>query len=181
MRFTTTLAYLSACLAVPATARSIFSPSVFPGEDHKIPGESPLYLCDGDHSDDLVQITKVDISPNPPKPGQDLVITATGTVSNTIQDGAYAQVTVKLGLIRLLSQTFDLCQQVGNIDLKCPLEAGNLTVSHTVTLPREIPPAKFNVVADVYTTDDAPITCLTANVDFLPKRPFGAYEDNEDL
>lgn len=36
-------------------------------DDHKIPGESPLKLCDGDHKDDILKITKVDLSPNPPK------------------------------------------------------------------------------------------------------------------
>ncbi|KOS17953.1 Phosphatidylglycerol/phosphatidylinositol transfer protein [Escovopsis weberi] len=181
MRFTSSLLCLAACLTAPAAAASIFTPSVFPGEDHKIPGKSPMYLCDGDHQEDILHITEVDIAPNPPKAGQDLVITASGFTSKDIDEGAYAKVTVKLGLIKLISQTFDLCEQVGQIDLKCPIEKGNMTITKTVSLPREIPPAKFNVVADVYSADDEPVTCLTANVDFMLRRGSLMYEDNEEL
>ena len=68
-----------------------------------------------------------------------------------------------------------------NIDEKCPLE-GAKTVRKNVELPKEIPPVrKFNfhllvkltvlqgqytVLADVYTDDDEPITCLEASVKF---------------
>lgn len=67
MRFS--VACLSACLA-PATALSIFndgnSLDVIANEDLKIPGESPLELCAGEHADDIVIIKRVDLVPNPP-------------------------------------------------------------------------------------------------------------------
>lgn len=66
-----TAAFLAGLLA-PATAASIANgqaSSVFPrGDDLKIPGDSPLELCPGDHTLDLVEINRVDLSPNPPKP-----------------------------------------------------------------------------------------------------------------
>lgn len=70
MRFSVAVACVSACAAQVA-ALSIFNgngPAALAGDDdHVIPGESPLQLCDGDHDQDLVVIKKVDLSPNPPQ------------------------------------------------------------------------------------------------------------------
>jgi hypothetical protein len=71
--------------------------------------------------------------------GQDLVIKASGTVSEPIEDGAYVVLQVKYGLIRLISTRADLCEQVKNVDLECPIDAGHLTLTKTVELPKEIP------------------------------------------
>lgn len=71
MRFSTITACLTA-LAAPIAAASIAngqSPNLVKrGDDNKIPGDSPLEFCPGDHSKDLVEINKVDLSPNPPRP-----------------------------------------------------------------------------------------------------------------
>ncbi len=48
--------------------------------------------------------------------------------------------TVKYGLIKLLSTKADLCEQIGNVDLKCPLEKGKMVITKSVDLPKEIPP-----------------------------------------
>jgi hypothetical protein len=67
MRLTTVL--LSAIYAVSVAA----SPSWVPGgqvaisEDFKVPGDNPLHFC-GDPKDDILDIEKVDLSPNPPQP-----------------------------------------------------------------------------------------------------------------
>ena len=57
-----------AALLVTASCLNIFSGNqdVIADENLKIPGDSPLELCQGDHKDDLVQIEKVDLEPNPP-------------------------------------------------------------------------------------------------------------------
>ena len=36
-------------------------------EEFKVPGDNPLYFCD-DPADNILDIEKVDLSPNPPKP-----------------------------------------------------------------------------------------------------------------
>jgi hypothetical protein len=68
MRFSSAIiAVLSAGLA-PALAMSIFpggEQSVL-GDDNKIPGESPLELCDKSHDNDIIHIESVDLAPNPP-------------------------------------------------------------------------------------------------------------------
>ena len=66
MRFSVALAFLSAA-AAPALGVSIFDKkAIATDDDHKIPGESPLELCPGEHSDDLITIKSVDLAPNPP-------------------------------------------------------------------------------------------------------------------
>lgn len=88
------------------------------------------------------------------------------SVSKTIAQGAYVNLQVKYGLIRLISTTADLCEQIQNVELECPIEKGLISITKSVDLPREIPPGKYTVLADVYTVDDEPITCLTATVTF---------------
>lgn len=90
---------------------------------------------------DPIQIESITISPDPPRPGQDLTVKVNAQVSETIEDGAYADVTVKLGLIKLLEKHFDLCEEarIANATVQCPVESGSYTVQHTVALPREIP------------------------------------------
>jgi len=36
------------------------------GDGDPVPGENPLKYCQKDHSDDLLTLEKVDLSPNPP-------------------------------------------------------------------------------------------------------------------
>ncbi|KAF3072471.1 putative phosphatidylglycerol/phosphatidylinositol transfer protein precursor [Trichoderma pleuroticola] len=181
MRFSTTVAYLAACLAAPATALAIWGDSASALDASlKVPGENPIEYCSADRDDDLIEIKKVDLAPNPPKPGKALLITASGVVKKTITTGAYVKVTVKYGLIQLLSTTADLCEQLDNVDLACPLENGQMTITKSVDLPSAIPPGTYSVLADVYSADDEKITCLKATVNF-PRPSLGSFENTEEL
>ena len=51
---------------------------------------------------------------------------------------------VKYGFITLIRQTADLCDQLGNVDLKCPLEKGDMILTKKVDLPKQIPPVCCN-------------------------------------
>jgi hypothetical protein len=180
MRFSTTVAYLAACLAAPATALAIWGESASAlNAGLKVPGDNPIEFCNADRDGDLIVIDKVDLSPNPPKPGKALLITASGNVKETITKGAYVKVVVKYGLIQLLATTADLCEQLGNVDLSCPLEPGKTTITKSVDLPSAIPPGTYSVVADVYSADDEHITCLKATVNF--PRPSLSFQESEEL
>ncbi|KAB8272712.1 Phosphatidylglycerol/phosphatidylinositol transfer protein [Aspergillus minisclerotigenes] len=175
MKFLSTAAALLVCLApVSTTARSLdffkSSQSPIQAQSISVPGNNPLEYCN-DPSGDILDIKKVDLSPNPPLPGKTLVITASGTLHEKIEEGAYVLLEVKYGLITLLRQTADLCEQLVNVDLKCPLEPGVMTLTKQVDLPKQIPPGKYTVQADVFNSDDEHITCLKAlNIEF--KGPF---------
>ena len=75
--------------------------------------------------------------------------------------------TVKYGLITIIRQTADLCDTIQKVDLACPLKKDEEThLTKAVELPREIPPGKYSVIADVYNKDEKKVTCLTATVEF---------------
>jgi len=136
-------------------------------ESLTVPGESPLEYCEPNHDKDLLLIEYVDLTPNPPVPGATLTIEAVGTFLEDIDEGAYVILQVKYGLIRLVNTKADLCEQVKNVDLDCPIKKGKTTITKDVEIPNEIPPGKYTVLADVYTKDDTHIICLTATVSFL--------------
>ncbi|KIJ68363.1 hypothetical protein HYDPIDRAFT_24649 [Hydnomerulius pinastri MD-312] len=147
--------------------------------DQEVLVETPVHTMEGwSYTDcglatDVVQLKSLTVSPDPPKPGEDLTVTAVGTAVKTIEDGAYADVTVKLGLIKLLTKSFDICQEASaaNASIQCPIEQGEYTVVQTVALPKEIPQAKFTVAVRAYTADEEDMLCLDLKVDFM-KRPF---------
>jgi len=134
-------------------------------EEFSVPGENPLLFC-ADPKDNILTIDKVDLGPNPPEAGKKLSITATGKLNKDVEEGAKVHLQVKFGLITLINQETDLCDQVKNVDLECPLEKGDLSLTKDVDLPGAIPPGKYTVLADVFTKDGDKITCLTATVWF---------------
>lgn len=120
--------------------------------------------------------------------GKTLTIEAKGVLRERIEKGAKVLLVVKYGLITLIRQTADLCDQLVNVDMKCPLEKGDMILTKKVDLPKQIPPVccnrlrirssgsklihpclqgKYSVHADVLTEDGKTITCLEGvNIEF---------------
>ncbi|KAI9845280.1 MAG: Phosphatidylglycerol/phosphatidylinositol transfer protein [Thelocarpon superellum] len=158
---------LAACQVASETLPFFGSQQTLHGIDDKldVPGDSPLQYC-RQSDDDILVIEHVNLSPNPPVPGQNLSIEAAGIFKKDVEEGAYVNLQVKYGLIRLVNTKADLCSQVEQVDLKCPIKKGETLLTKTVEIPKEVPPGKYTVLADVYTVDDEKITCLTAEVTF---------------
>ncbi|KAH0534214.1 hypothetical protein FGG08_007190 [Glutinoglossum americanum] len=131
-----------------------------------IPGDSPMEHCRPSFEDDILTIERIDLTPNPPVPGQTLLIEARGTLSEEVLEGAYVNLQVKYGLIRLVNTRADLCEQIKNVDMECPLKEGDAVMKKEVDIPKEIPPGQYTVLADVFTADNKAITCLTAQISF---------------
>ena len=74
-----------------------------------VPGKSPIEVCDYS-SKQLLTLDEITISPNPPEAGANLTFTAKGTLDKTITDGAYVEVDVRYGFIKLIHQTYDICK-----------------------------------------------------------------------
>jgi len=111
--------------------------------------------------------------------GTTLKISAKGILSEDVEDGAKIHLQVKYGLITIIRQEADLCDTVKKVDLECPLKKDKETeLEKSVDLPKEIPPGKYTVVADVLSKDDKKITCLTATVEF--KRGGAVAVDGEE-
>ncbi|CEP23920.1 unnamed protein product [Cyberlindnera jadinii] len=138
--------------------------TILPGEE-PVPGDSPVAICDASQKQ-LLTIDLVDIVPNPPARGANLTVAAVGHLHELVEEGAYVDVDVRYGYIKLISQTYDLCDEVGEVDLKCPLKPGEYKLSKTVEIPNEVPPGKYVVYARAFTKDDKYLACITATVVF---------------
>jgi len=165
---------LPIALATSTAARSVWplgdsQAAIQNAPDLAVPGKNPLTFC-AESKDYLFTVEKVDLDPNPPKAGSELEILATGTLDKDVEKGAKATVQVKYGLIKILTLNVDLCDKAEDIDLKCPVKKGPITIKKTVKLPDEIPPGKYTVNANVVSKDDEQITCLNAIVNFSRNR-----------
>lgn len=166
MRFSATVIALVFAGVNALTLRGDDQAIVATGDELDVPGQSPLKFCEADRAKDLIIIHEVVLDPNPPEAGATLMIQATGTVKEDIEDGAYVKLQVKYGYIKLIDTTVDLCEEIKNVDLECPIRKGQIEITKEVDLPKEIPPGKYTVQADVFTVDDDHVTCLTATVLF---------------
>jgi len=161
--------FSSVLLAAAGVATVSAQPSWMPGQvtiqnDYKVPGDNPLDFC-ADPKDNLLEIEKVDLDPNPPQPGSTLTIKAKGNFKEKIEGGKM-HLQVKYGLITLINQDADLCETIGKADLTCPLEKGEMSLTKDVDLPQQIPPGTYTVLADVFDQDGKKITCLTSKITF---------------
>ncbi|KAI0132560.1 ml domain-containing protein [Xylariales sp. AK1849] len=156
--------------ALPGWFGSNDQVSVSDDDKKNVPGKNPLTYCQEEHKNDIVEISSVDLLPNPPEAGSELVIRAAGTVFETIEDGAYINLVVKYGLIRLVNTKADLCEQMEKADMKCPIEKGVLQVTKSVEIPKEVPPGRYTVHAEVINANEKPIACLEASVSFGGKK-----------
>jgi len=166
MRFSSTFTTLLLGVVVAGEGLSLFGNQKVLGDGEAVPGVNPLSFCKKDHDNDLLALEHVDLTPNPPAAGQTLTIEAVGTLLEDIEDGAYIVLQVKYGLIRLVNTQANLCEQVSNVDMECPIKKGKTTITKEVELPKEIPPGKYTVFADAYTIDNKKIICLEATVTF---------------
>lgn len=162
------VAFLLALTAASPVFPAFFGLPGIRGQNKPISGDSPLQQCDASEKQ-LLDLQLVNLLPNPPVRGENVTISAAGYVKDTIKEGAYVDVEVRLGYIKLLTQTYDLCEELENNDiggLKCPIAAGDYKIEKTVEIPQEVPPGKYTVLARAYTEDDDEITCLTGDIFF---------------
>ena len=167
MKTTTLLPLLAATLATSSILPGFATKSqaIISSDDLSVPGKNPLIFC-ADPTSYVLTIDHVDLSPNPPVPGQQLNISAAGTFNADVEPGATIFLQVKFGLITLIKTEADLCDQLGNVDVTCPLEKGNMTLSKSVNIPERVPKGKYTVIADVKTVDGDPVTCMTSEISF---------------
>jgi hypothetical protein len=121
-----------------------------------------LYDCSA--ATDILTIDYVHLNPDPPGRGQTLEITAKGTFSEAVTEGSYAKVVVKLGIIKLLTKTFDVCEEIKQANLTCPLGPGEMILKQSIDLPKEIPPVSHIPLLYIY------IICLYLIIGFLSRK-----------
>ena len=70
--------------------------------------------------------------------GQKLLIKGNGTFSQSIEPGATIFLQVKYGLITLIKQEADLCDNLPKIDITCPIEKGIFNLEKEVDIPKQV-------------------------------------------
>lgn len=161
--FSTTLASL-----IPFTVFSPLEEIKQLATNRPIPGGSHISQCDVNDKQ-LLDIKSIELSPNPPQKGHNLTISASGELHQELVEGAYVDVEVRLGYIRLLYNTYDLCEQLDEHDvddLKCPIKPGSYNLKKEFFIPAEVPPGKYIFVARAYTNDDELISCVSGEALF---------------
>ncbi|KAF9452697.1 hypothetical protein P691DRAFT_721511 [Macrolepiota fuliginosa MF-IS2] len=171
MRSFATLVFAALSLSALVAASPLDTQVVLPHEEIVEDPRWKYSVC-GDE-DDIVQIQSIEVTPDPPEPGKDLTVKVKAVTSETIDEGAYVDVVVKLGRIKILSKQFDLCEEARNADtsVQCPVPPGPYEVQHTVALPKEVPRAKFEVHVDGYGANDENLLCLDLEADFRWRFP----------
>ncbi|KAJ3334374.1 Phosphatidylglycerol/phosphatidylinositol transfer protein [Blyttiomyces sp. JEL0837] len=157
----------------PALQFPLFEPLTPPGAKHSSNNKGKLLatLVDGSVTscgkpEDIFQPQSIILSPDPPRRGQPLTVEIIGELTEDVVDGASADVQVKLGVIKLLDQSLDLCKEVGQIGRECPIEKGHQEIRHTVDIPREVPPfVGVTVLGVTYDPAIYEIVCSRLNVE----------------
>ena len=88
-------------------------------------------------------------------------------MSKDVEAGAKLYLTVKYNSIVILREEADLCDQLPNVDLSCPLKKGPLDVTKEVKITSQVPEGKYIVIANVYTESHKEvITCMEGTAVF---------------
>ncbi|KAI8984331.1 ML domain-containing protein [Mycotypha africana] len=168
---------LSALVILLFTAIALTYASVIPGfllqdEDSYdiVTDQSTKLITNCGNASDLLKIDYINLNPDPPLRGTDLEIEFKGFLKETVPEGTKVQIMVKFGVVRLLQKEFDFCDKIQEIGEKCPIPKGELKFKKVVSLPREIPPGKYTVHAEIFTPAKKRVTCLLGQTVF-PRSP----------
>lgn len=160
----------SVYLIIVSLFTCVFGSSIFTldvPDGSPIPGNTPLEQCEISENH-ILDIQSLIMEPQPPKIGGNLVMTASGLVLDTIQEGAYIEVTVKLGMIQILKKNFDLCELLyenkDDLGLECPVSPGTYDLFKEVEIPPQAPAGKYIVLVKAFNGDEQKIGCVTGEI-----------------
>lgn len=118
---------------------------------------------------DALQLQSLTISPDPPVIGQTLTLHVSADFQEDIDEGADVDVSVKLGLVKLLQKQVDFCEEArdNNWAVQCPITTGSYTWNVTIDIPKTTPRAKYMTQLRGYTAGGSDLLCLDIFTSFL--------------
>ncbi|KAG4300583.1 hypothetical protein PCANB_002996 [Pneumocystis canis] len=114
----------------------------------------------------LFKLNSLEITPNPPIQGKNVTIKISGTLKEDILIGSYDILKVKYEFLQLFNHREDLCTQVKKINLKCPIEKGNIYLKKMFFIPQGIFPGRYVVSSDIMTEKNQRIACFSIDIVF---------------
>jgi len=138
-----------------------------------------IQLIDCGTDEDAFKLNSIVATPYPPRSGENVTVEASGTVFIPILEGAFVDITVKLGVVKLLTKRVDICEQARNGgELDCPLPEGEYHVKETFEIPGVAPLGRYTIQARGYMSEESEevdLACADVKLQLLPIRPhFGS-------
>ncbi|RUS20379.1 MD-2-related lipid-recognition domain-containing protein [Endogone sp. FLAS-F59071] len=118
-------------------------------------------------SSDILKLTSLTLSPNPPQRGQNLTVIATGTLTQAIINGSTINVNVTLdSFLPVLSNTWDLCSEAAQEKITCPMPSGAVNLTTTLAVPSDIPSGSYAAHAVASEPNGSEIACFDITFSF---------------
>eukprot|EP00163_Fabomonas_tropica_P019448 TRINITY_DN340_c0_g1_i3.p1 TRINITY_DN340_c0_g1~~TRINITY_DN340_c0_g1_i3.p1 ORF type:complete len:214 (+),score=60.04 TRINITY_DN340_c0_g1_i3:84-644(+) len=118
--------------------------------------------CGSNSTDDFI-IESVSISPNPPKKGETITVSASGSLKTEVTSGSVV-VDVKYGFLPVVDKTLDICQ-LDPSKLPCPFKPANLTIGPlSVEIPSKVPDGHYK--GNAKATDQSGNEIFCVDIDF---------------
>lgn len=114
---------------------------------------------------DPVKINKVTITPDPPEKGKSLTVDANITLSEEVTKGDI-KLTIKYGIIPIISMDLQLCDEVKAIGLQCPLEPKTYDGKLSVDIPSAIPGGHYSGNVEVTDQNGKELSCIDLDLHF---------------
>ncbi|MEU9198377.1 ATP-dependent DNA ligase [Streptomyces hundungensis] len=122
------------------------------------------------------QIDSIDVTPDPPQHGSTWTVNLRSTIQEEIKEGAYVDITIQMGLIKLLNKRHDLFEELrdggdGTLTLDPPADNGVISPGEAVLttvfeIPKTAPKAQFTVQVSGCTAEDESMFTLIFKLDF---------------
>lgn len=106
-------------------------------------------------SDAKLQVTSVDIEPQPLVPGKKVTVRVSGTLSEQLTGGAYDADIRYMGV-----SVQHLSGSVGEL-ITLPAQPGPVIVQRTMKVPNRAPSGSYELSVSATDQNGAPLTCLT--------------------
>lgn len=114
------------------------------------------------------QITSIELSPNPPRVNDTVLIKVRGHLKEDAEQGATMRIAIKKGGLTLTKLNYDFCEGVGTT---CPVKAGDVTFSKKQWIDRRIPTRwSYRVKVDMFTKNKTPMGCVEVPVKLAPAK-----------
>ncbi|KAM9962891.1 hypothetical protein ACTFIW_006112 [Dictyostelium discoideum] len=110
---------------------------------------------------DKFQITNVVLDPPTPVKGQDITISASGILDETVTGGNVA-VKVKYGFITLINENVSICSSQD--PLSCPIAAGDYQKNMTEMIPSDAPSGKYTGNVVITDQNNNEIACIDVDI-----------------
>lgn len=116
---------------------------------------------------DTFQLNTFSVNPDPLVRGQKFIVSLKGSLSQAIGPQDVAKVVVKYGGFTLVNSLFNICENLNKIQpnlFPCPIPAGDFDVTHTEILPLEVPPGRYQVHIEAFSSSQfTGIICLDSD------------------